>query len=91
MSVVSADLELLPAAGSSNKAPQLLLRGARRRQARKALQSLQSVINADNREGARADKLGYEPLYVTGTSSSDSYQSVLDVMTRISDVLAMKG
>ncbi|HLI95891.1 MAG TPA: hypothetical protein VKT72_07365 [Candidatus Baltobacteraceae bacterium] len=91
MSIISADLEMVPTTSATAAAPKILIRGARRRMAQKALRALQSLQNADAREGARAAKIGYTPLYITGYPGSDDAQSLSDVQTRIAAALALKG
>lgn len=91
MSMIIAELEGLDGVGIVNKKPRYLIRGTRRKILKKAYRELQSLVSQDNREGLRAEKLGYTPLYATGEAGSKEVKALQTVLNRLAAAIAVKG
>lgn len=91
MAIIDADLEILPGPSSKSGKPKNLITGPRRKIAKAARAKLMTLLKADEREGSRAARLEYTPLFVTGGPASDEHTDVLNVIARLTDALLAKG
>lgn len=91
MSVILAELEAIGGVGQANRTPKYVIRGTRRRILKKAYLTLQLLIAQDNKEGLRAEKLNYTPLYATGEPGSADTKAVLKVVNRLNAAILAKA
>lgn len=80
-----------PASPSTTRSkPKLVVRGLRRRNIKNLMQKLKNQVKDDQRESARADKLGYPPFLFFGPPSSAMARNAAAIITRCEQVLKMK-
>lgn len=90
MSAMITELEEVVAPMTGGQKPKLAIRGPRRRQAKKALKSLQTIMNEDAREQRRSEKYQYAPLPVMGNPGSTDNNAFKRAIGRLMTILAAR-
>ncbi len=87
MALVSLFLEPVPPGSTTRGKAKLAITGARRRLAVHVKRAMFALLNADQREALRAQRMGYTPIFVVGAPSSEELAAYTFVMNQIGDVL----
>lgn len=84
MSILAPELEPVFAPKANPGKPKKIIRGARRRVAKAALQKLSLVLSQDEREIARGERYNYDPLAIAGSAGSADKKAFQKVIDRLS-------
>lgn len=90
MASISASSERRGVTGSNRGKPKIVIRGRRRKSAKKALRSLKQVFNQDFAENSRAAVRNYRAYLITGNSNSAIFGQFEAVIDRLEKSLAAK-
>lgn len=91
MAFFTAALETTEAPSSNRRRPALVVRGKRRQQVRKLLNTLMSNVHQDDLEQGRSQRHEYEPMLMRGNVNSLEDRAMKRLIARCTELLEARA